>query len=426
MAGPYYCDLDADFVDRTGLDKTTNVYTGPGGFMAALEGWGSAAVLGVGEILYVKGTSGIVSTLVNATVDVDKSGTWVIGDALENHNDGGGVAGDDWAGVLVFIDATSVVFQINAGADYDVVDTADGIDNVTRTDTIPGANMTGKSAPGVVIGKTSGTGASRIKIVGCADDAGFTVDGTRAVLDANDLAANCIIGANGVDYIWLENIEMKQAVGAGSGDQNDGYNWAWNNCTSHDNGGSGWDCDHSQGTVWVRCQSYSNSSFGFEVVDTSTQFWFCLAKDNSDDGWNSNTNFWSRTFIGCISHNNAGYGIYLNFYDRVVHCVVDENDDDGIYVDGSFISVVIGNRLTDNGKDTTGYGLNAASGAVLYGWNFLLNNDSGPTTGNVHAISYNGAATNETAGTVGYTDKANDDFNLTTAADLFNDPVELD
>lgn len=420
----YYCDLDQDWADATGDpdgDGTGDVYKSPAGFQDAIRGTGSATAMEAGDTLYLKGTSGHVGKFVQITTN-DEEADWVRGDSLQN--DGGG--GDTWQGEIVDVLTADTVFLVwLTVGDFDamVADQGDGIANTTRANT---GTFAGSGAPGVSIDTASGTAASRLKIIGCADDAGYTVDGTRAVLDGNDMAVNCIIGGGAVDYIWLENIEMSQATAAGSGDQNDGQNWAWNNCTSHDNGGSGWDCDHSQGTVWVRCQSYSNSSFGFEVVDTSTQFWFCLAKDNSDDGWNSNTNFFSRTFIGCISHNNAGYGIYLNFYDRVVHCVVDENDDDGIYVDGSFGSVVIGNRLTDNGKDTTGYGLNAASGAVLYGWNFLLNNDSGPTTGNVHAISYNGAATNETAGTVGYTDKANDDFNLTTAADLFNDPVELD
>jgi len=50
---------------------------------------------------------------------------------------------------------------------------------------------------------------------------------------------------------------------------------------------------------------------------------------------------------------------------------------------------------------------------------FLIDNDSGATTGLIEAIR-NGATadTNETSGTEGYVDGANDDFNLTSSATL--------
>ena len=107
--------------------------------------------------------------------------------------------------------------------------------------------------------------------------------------------------------------------------------------------------------------------------------------------------------------------------------VIDENDDDGINVNG--FTVVIGNRITDNGKDTSGYGLNEAGATFdcLYGWNFFDGNDSGATNGDVLAIPYDSDTdTNETSGTEGYTDGANDDFNLTTSATLRSTAIELD
>lgn len=135
--------------------------------------------------------------------------------------------------------------------------------------------------------------------------------------------------------------------------------------------------------------------------------------------------------IYCVSHNNSDNGILLGSgitgVGCVLGCVVDENDDDGILGDSTCSFMIVGNRVTDNGKDTSGYGIASGSGdRNLYGWNWLIDNDSGATSGTLDVLRYGSDAdTNETSGTEGYTDGAADDFNLTASATMRAVAVEI-
>lgn len=273
----------------------------------------------------------------------------------------------------------------------------------------------------------SGSNASGfIKFIGCAADG--SVDGTKFVLDANSAAANCILLAAKI-YIWWENIEMKNATGDGWDATAAFYeNLIFVNCVSHNNGGDGWDLYYSdtETLVFIKCYAYSNGGDGFGQTYKGLGFFlFCISKNNTGGGFDSTAAYASYipVYYGCIAHNNGGCG-FKNPNHIILNCIADENDDDGIY-QVSGIGVVVGNRITDNGKDTTGYGLNAVT-RTLYGWNFLLDNDSGATTGLIEAIrDGSDADTNETSGTEGYNDGANDDFNLTSSATLRRTQIDL-
>jgi len=281
---------------------------------------------------------------------------------------------------------------------------------------------------------TEGTEADGfIKYVGCAADG--TVDGTRYAMDGDSTAVNCILLA-GKDYIWWENFEFYGATGAGW--DRTSANWAGHvfiNCISHDNGGDGFDLYYGSNTpinTFIRCQSYSNTS-GWGASYRNAVFILCEAKDNSLDGFEGTMTSGPDIYIGCLAHNNGngtnGHGFDSGTYAVYFNCVSDENDDNGIDLQGGVASV-IGCRLTDNGKgDSSGYGLALpASKLAVYGWNFLLNNATAATSGaGLTPIPYNDDAdTNETAGTEGYTDAAADDYNLTAAATLRSTAIEID
>lgn len=273
----------------------------------------------------------------------------------------------------------------------------------------------------------SGSDASGyIKFIGCA--ANGDIDGTKFVLDANSAAANCILMA-AKEYIWWENIELKNATGAGW-DATNAYfkNLVFMNCLSHNNGGDGWDTYYSNigSIIFLRCQAYSNGGDGFgRMYQPINVYIFCTSRNNTGSGFDTTvgaTNLES-IFYGCVAYNNGANGIKVGG-GFIFNCVSDENDDDGINIATRF-GVVIGNRLTDNGKDATGYGLNAVV-QTLYGWNFLLDNDSGTTTGKISALRYDADAdTNETSGTEGYTDGAGRDYNLASNATLRRVQVSL-
>lgn len=267
-----------------------------------------------------------------------------------------------------------------------------------------------------------------IKFIGC--NAGGTVDGTKFVLDGDSAATNCILLA-AKNYIWWENFEMKNATGDGWDATNANFNSiVFINCVSHNNTGDGWDLYYSAipiACVFIRCYAYSNGGDGFgQFYSGASVFALCISKNNTGGGFDtsaSHATTFQATIYGCISHNNGGAGIK----GKSLLCfnnVIDENDDDGINIDGN-MGLIIGNRLTDNGKDTSGYGLNGV-GRAIYGWNFLLDNDSGATTGYVDPFYYGSDSdTNETSGTEGYNDGANDDFNLTSSATLRRTQIDL-
>ena len=273
----------------------------------------------------------------------------------------------------------------------------------------------------------SGSGASGfIKFIGC--NASGTVDGTKFVLDGDSTATNCILLAART-YIWWENFEFKNATGDGWDATNANFaDMIFINCISHNNGGDGWDTYYSNiGVIlFYKCYAHSNGGDGWgQAYHLSVVYALCISKNNTGSGFNTTTSHtdFEGVFYGCIAHNNGGYGI-RSFVPLIFNCVIDENDDDGVNVAGG-IGLLIGNRLTDNGKDTTGYGLNAVA-RTLYGWNFLLDNDSGAATGLIEALRDGATAdTNETSGTEGYNDGANDDFNLSSSATLRRTKIEL-
>lgn len=275
----------------------------------------------------------------------------------------------------------------------------------------------------------SGSDASGfIKFIGC--NAGGTVDGTKFILDGDSSAVNCILSVARF-YIWWENFEFKNATGSGWDATNVSFNrLVFINCISHNNGGDGWDIYYSSqptSSIFIRCYAYSNGGDGFgQIYQGMPIFILCISKNNTGGGFDQSAGHITAglgCYYGCVSHNNGLSGIKC--YNSVIfNSVIDENDDDGV---NAFvgINILIGNRLTDNGKDTSGYGLNAVN-QTLYGWNFLLDNDSGATTGKINAIRDGATAdTNETSGTEGYNDGAADDFNLTSSATLRRTQIDL-
>lgn len=274
----------------------------------------------------------------------------------------------------------------------------------------------------------SGSDASGfIKFIGC--NSGGTVDGTKFVLDASSAATNCILLAAKY-YIWWENFEFKNATGDGWDATNANYgNLVFINCVAHNNVGDGWDTYYSAAhfpITFIKCYAYSNSGNGWgRAYSGSITYVFCISKNNTLSGFNTTTSHadFISVFYGCIAHNNGVHG-FRSTQQKLFNCISDENDDDGANATGA-IGLIIGTRLTDNGKDTSGYGLNAIT-RTLYGWNFLLDNDSGATTGLIEAIRDGATAdTNETSGTEGYNDGANDDFNLTSSATLRRTQIDL-
>lgn len=207
----YYCDLGAGtFVDRSGVDGTTNVLTGPAGLQAAIRGTGAATPLAAGDTIYLKGTADLTRLLWFDCNAVDVTG-WQIGDPVENYD-----APKDWSGVIVQLNygATDrILVWLDEGYTYNSVTTGDGIKN-----TAVGADpayvdpITSRNRVGIEIDTASGTVADGfIKFIGV--NSSWVNDGTRFVFTGGNE------DRRGIDVkknrIWIENGEFT-ALGAGT------------------------------------------------------------------------------------------------------------------------------------------------------------------------------------------------------------------
>lgn len=430
----YYCDLANDFTDATGDpdgDGSGDIYDGPGGFQAAIEGWGNATALAAGDTLYLKGTADL-SKFVKLTVDVDKTGTWVISDVVQNHNDGGGSSGDDWVGELVYIDATTVWVQINAAStEYNDVDTADGIDNTTQTETIAGANMTGKACPGILVDNNSGDETSGwIHLVGA--DGSWVARGAQFVLDgkgsaAAARAARCL-HADAAGYV-IEYGTFQNSAGDGVNPNTTttyGQAWVFRHCLFSNNTSVGVVSTYRVNMYFIRCIAESNSGIGFQG---GVRHVFGRSSNNGGIGFKD-----PAILAGCVASGNTGDGVTGNAF--CFQCVFDDNAD-GIHTETWHSGPwVIGCRITNN----SGYGWqdgNTICETVIEDWNVFHGNDGGGTGKDLLNVltgrhSYGDSSGGGSESHIsdpsddGYVDAANDDYNIAIGKEHRSTAIDLD
>lgn len=419
----YYCDLSQDFANPANVGDTTgNPALGPGGFQAMIDGWGNHDALVAGDFLHIIKTAKLAK-FVKTTVDVDKTGTWVIGDAVQNHNDGGGISGDDWVGVLVYIDATTVWVQINdASTDFDSVDTADGIDNTTQVETIPGANMTAAVIPGITVDNNQGSAGTLITLLGVNDS--WTEDGTQFVLDAEGTATNatnCLVGAD-KDYFVVKNAEFKNAAEDNlTGITNYCYYWFFINCDTHHAGGNGSGNSGTKAfynTVWFLCRAYNNAEHGF--FGTFDNYVCCTAHTNGSSGNKYGfRNYGSGAFIHCLAYNNDYMNYWLQLRSVMVNCVSDNGDTYGVVCPDT--GLIIGCRITGTNIGIRGDGV-ATSSIHEY---FNFNNCTTPNDNITVDQKIKGTDTRIETGLEGYEDAASDLYNLKLGAAGYRTEVDM-
>ena len=426
MAGPYYCDLAGTYADVTALTGAKG--SGPGGLQAIIRGTGNATALAAGETVYLKGT-GNLTRLVTMDLGVDCKG-WGLGDSVRN-KDG---AGDDWTGLVcqvsVGADDNVVLIELAVGDDIDNIADADGIENTsaggggddpTSVDPLPNTPL----CPGIQIDTNAGTAESYINFIGT--NSSWTNDGTLFKLDGNGDATNCITGS--VKHISVQNFDLDDATGHGFTTSGEPWYWVWLHGITHNHGSGGLCLYHHNASRLILTQAYSNGSDGFQEADDTVQWFFCVAHDNTESGFNTdNYNHIANMWYGCLSYSNTEYGFErLGAYSVAINCVAHDNGKSGITVKDPNPGTILGCRITSNGTEAGDwYGIDGWIYNPLYGWNYITGNDLGPTTGTVTAIVSGGVDTNLEAGTDGYTNAGADDYNLAASATLRNTAIELD
>jgi hypothetical protein len=247
------------------------------------------------------------------------------------------------------------------------------------------------------------------------------VDASRAVLDGQS-TYNCLsCGTSAYTYLRWENFEFKNGATNGFVGYAGCDHWIWINCIAYGAGSTGFyllNCDYHH---MVRCNAYSNGAHGIHSSGYGNTFYFCVGYINSDSGFVTATNH--VTLIHCLSHDNGpdsgdeGYDLLL--YSQVFGCIAD-GEVTGMRIASDEVEL-FANRITNNTL-----GIDFSQELTICGWNLFHNN--GNDLGDPAAWSEEGlyslyiafeGVTNtnqqDPDADDGYSDRGNDDFNLTAS-----------
>lgn len=419
MAGPYYCDLAADFVDRTGVDSTTNVYTGPGGFQAAVRGTGNATALAAGEILYLKGTATLCRlVLLRCGKDVS---SWSVGDTVVDNN-----TGSEWSGKVCQVNVgavnTDIIIQTDSAYEQNDITLGSGINNTTAVDT---TTLATKTCEGILIDGADGNATSgRVILQGTTDLSSPTTNLGQAILEATSAgtnATNCLAMETGVDAWSYNYLTFQNAVGDGfEGNTKSHKNNKFNHCLAQNNGGHGFDLHYSYTVTVHTCIARSNGGTGFYSCFSSGVIVHSVASGNSGDG----IFMWQMaTLWGCLCYENTGDNISLRSgasTQLVANCVAaDSSGGSGIKFDSVLDDQrLIANRVTGNNQ----YGIEGAANSLftMEDWNVI--------EGNGVAARLNVAAgpnSDDSPADDGFVNSASDDYNIKTGAEIRSTALTL-
>ncbi|MBE3133996.1 MAG: right-handed parallel beta-helix repeat-containing protein [Acidobacteria bacterium] len=367
MPTTYYLDLSEQFEDKTGLDHTGNQLLGPGGWLVAQDGGGSATALVPGDTLYVKG-QGDQKRLVQVTT-TNAQATWAVGDNMRD-NGGGAVI---WSGPIVRVVSTSIfVIELRIGYEYKDVVTANGILNATKD---PDETDTLTAKAGVLFAwLIAGTAGVPISLIGC--DAAWT-PGTAAVLNGAYTSGapanqNVLSLASGAGYLRFTDLEVKYAVrlmifvGACPGCYFKRVNL--HHATSHNLYANTLDA----GCVWDACKF--NNAGSQAMYRANGRFINCQMVSNADSGvelYNV-----SASVVGCEIRLNA-LGITTAYANTISGNLLDSNTDHQIQVWAAGIGCLVEfNRIIGTAAEKCGIYSDNVSRSV-----FAVNNSFENTAG---------------------------------------------
>ena len=183
--------------------------------------------------------------------------------------------------------------------------------------------------------------------------------------NAADTAQHCVEATTpNSHFMSFVNCQFTSATSHGVYTNNTANYWNMINCRFDNNGGSGYEHQHS---------NYA-------------QIYKCLFDNNAGDGGRFGG---AAKIAECVFFNNGDDGAYVNNSGATVcNCVFDNNTSDGLFITGGGNSLVMNCIYTNN----TAYGLKVGSGTEtrqFYNAFYNNGNDSWYTTGTVHLSMYN-------------------------------------
>ena len=268
----------------------------------------------------------------------------------------------------------------------------------------------------IYVGTNAGDATNRIIWVGC--NAEGNVDGTRFVLDGNEVATYCLYPnvQTSMFYHIFRNFEITGADNSGIYYPADCDYGLFDNCDFHANGNHGVDGNnYNDRHVYVHCIFRNNTNDGLSRCNNYHNFYNCRFLHNGNDGLGFSCNRHSITMAYSIFHGNGRYGARSSgLGDDIINCIFDGNTSHGLYAISYYTQIAVCNRFTNNG----GYGINAQYNHVLWGdYNYFENNTSGNHTAQ-YTNGDNDVEDQSDNGEGGYVDRANHDFTLRHDASL--------
>ncbi len=388
-ATTFYVDGDGNFA-ATQTGAIDSAFGGPYGLQKAIDTSAAGA-----SIVYAKATACRQDRLVKYTCGSIAGLNWAVGDALVQKGDSTGV----WNATLCeIIDNTHVVIELWSNDFYADVSATDGIANTTQANSV---TTSAKAVVSLDLDVATPAVGARLSIIGCKDDAGWTVEGgtSRFVLMGGPTYAGRVVGQAftmaGADYWTLANFEIKFY-------STYGINWGagaaiapvFENLYIHDiqyDGLVAYACTVAQ---FIRCRFEACGRYGIDFQSATGIADGCEAIGNSDTGfYQSYTSV--MTMLNCISHGNTLDGVMSKNL-TMIGCVVDGNLRHGISLPASGDWVILkGCRVTNNGNATGEYGLNIGNaGAYAFLRHCLFTGNDGDGNDLLHDV--NGTAGNAT------------------------------
>jgi len=410
----YYCDLGEEtWADNVGT-ATGTAYTGPAGLQAALRGTGNATALVAGDDLWIKTGTGDQSRLVWLDVDTDVS-TWPLGASVRN--DLG--APDEWVGTVVQVNYggnnDQILIWLNSGFTESDITLANGIFYAVGP---WNQGLDAKDTKGIEIDTNSGSAGSPITFAGV--NASWSEDGTRATLDANDLATYNIVSA-GKDYLHFRNLIGANAADIAFAATSAATYCHFENVRAADPANGGFD---NAGGSWqwgsmTRCRAYGFSTYGFRIYQQGLSFCRAYGGIGASYGFY----LYASSAVECVAYEiAAGYGFYLHRGSQLLGFVSDSNKY-GVTA-GSAGCQATGGRITNN----TTYGI--AGTNLLIDIHCFYSGNGANFQSDIHLPNIDGASTRITTGTVGYIDGdnatlADRNYGLTNQAAARRQEVDL-
>lgn len=261
-------------------------------------------------------------------------------------------------------------------------------------------------------GNSGSASTGYVKYIGV--NSSWVADGTRYVLNGNSAATDCVTLTS--NYIWFQNIEVKNATGDGFDLQVGGGDSAvFVNCYSHTNGSDGWRAGTSVvKLIFINSIAYNNSNDGIETGASNALVLGFVSYQNGARGIFAYGGGACYAYNKIFDNGNSSNNIDIAGRDDalIINNVIDgtnQTGETGINCSNTTDRTrIFFNRITNCAT-----GIDAGGVSQLFGWNLFHNN----TADTANAAFLEAIPYEATTDTNQYDPDADDGYNATGTFD---------